>query len=155
MNSQENYSIALIQLLFLVAFVLPYVLYIYTMYKTMNTISIQNQQMKPGLIWLLLIPYFNLIWQFAVVNKLSNSILRECQRLNIEISHEKPTNDIGNIFAILSIAGLMPIIGIFFLTGAFICWIVYWVQVSKFRKRFIENKNNDLLDIERDLLNKN
>ncbi len=57
--------------------------------------------------------------------------------------------DIGNVYAALAIAGFMPVIGLFFKLAAFVCWIIYWTQVSRYRKLFIENKDNELLDIEK------
>ncbi len=143
----------LIQILFLLLFLVPAVLYLITLQRTLQVISSENRRMPPGQVWLLLIPLFNLVWQFVVVNKLSHSIRLECIRLNIPTKQEKPTFDLGNIQSILLIIGFMPVIGIFFTFCAFICWIIYWVQVTGWRKKIIANQGNDLLDAERELLN--
>ncbi len=142
----------LFQLLFLLVFLVPYIFFLLTLYRTTEQISVENRRLPPAQVWLLLIPLFNLIWMFVVINKLANSIRQECDRLNISYSQPTPTKDIGNIFALLAIASLMPIIGFFFGLGAFICWIIYWTQVARYRRLFIENKDNELLDVEKALL---
>jgi hypothetical protein len=142
----------LFQLLFLLAFLVPYIFFLLTLYRATEQISIENRRLPSAQVWLLLIPLFNLIWMFVVINKLANSIRQECDRLNISYSQPTPTKDIGNIFALLAIASLMPIIGFFFGLGAFICWIIYWTQVARYRRLFIENKDNELLDVEKALL---
>ncbi|MBK8089316.1 MAG: hypothetical protein IPK31_16015 [Chitinophagaceae bacterium] len=143
----------LIQLLFLFLLLVPAVLYLITLQRTLQVISSENRRIPPGQVWLLLIPLFNLVWQFVVVNKLAHSIRLECMRLNIPTKQEKPTFDLGNIQSILLIIGFMPVIGILFTFCGFICWIIYWVQVAGWRKKIIANQGNDLLDAERELLN--
>lgn len=126
--------------------------FLVTLYRTTEQISIQSRRLAPAQVLLLLIPLFNLIWMFVVINKLANSIRQECDRLNISYSQPTPTKDIGNIYALLAIASLMPVIGFFFGLGALICWIIYWTQVARYRKLFIQNKDNELLDVEKALL---
>lgn len=139
----------LIQLAFLLAFLVPYIFFVLTLYRTAEQISVQNRRIVPSQVWLLFIPLFNLIWMFVVINKLAASIKQECDRLNITYTQQTPTKDIGNIYALLAIASLMPVIGFFFGLGALICWIIYWTQVARYRKQFIENKDSELLDIEK------
>lgn len=138
-----------IQLLFLLLFLIPYVFFLFTLYRTAEQISVENRRIVPAQVWLLLIPLFNLIWMFVVINKLAASIKQECDRLNITYNQQTPTKDIGNVYALLAIASLMPVIGLFFGLAAFICWIIYWTQVARYRKLFIENKDNELLDVEK------
>jgi hypothetical protein len=138
-----------IQLLFLLLFLIPYVFFLFTLYRTAEQISVENRRIVPAQVWLLLIPLFNLIWMFVVINKLAASIKQECDRLNIAYNQQTPTKDIGNVYALLAIASLMPVIGLFFGLAAFICWIIYWTQVARYRKLFIENKDNELLDVEK------
>ena len=145
-------SSALLQLFFLLLLIIPVAFYLMTLQRTLQVIIPENRRMPPWQVWLLLIPFFNLIWQFVVVNKISHSIRRECERLNISTIQEKPTFDLGNIQSLLFIAGFMPKIGFFFAFCGIICWIIYWVQVAKYQSIFIENKDNDLLDAERELL---
>lgn len=139
----------LLQFVFLLVFLVPYIFFLLTLYRTAEQISIENRRLAPAQVWLLLIPLFNLFWMFVVINKLANSIRQECDRLNISYSQPTPTKDIGNIYALLAIASLMPVIGFFFGLGALICWIIYWTQVARYRKQFIENKDNELLDVEK------
>jgi hypothetical protein len=142
-------AVVAIQLLFLLAFLVPYVFFLLTLYRAAAQISIGNRRLIPAQVWLLLIPLFNLIWMFVVINKLASSIKSECDRLHIAYSQPTPTKDIGNIYALLAIASLMPKIGLFFGIGALVCCTIYWTQVAYFRRQFIEHKDNELLDAEK------
>jgi hypothetical protein len=48
-----------------------------TAYGALNAISPRNREMEPGMIFLLLIPCFNLVWFFLVVIRLANSFEKE------------------------------------------------------------------------------
>ncbi len=135
--------------MFLALFLVPFIFFLLTLYRTAEQISPQSRRLAPGQVWLMLIPLFNLVWMFIVINRLAASIKQECDRLNISYTQPTPTKDIGNIYAALAIAGLMPVIGFFFGLAAFVCWIIYWTQVARYRKLFIENKDNELLDAEK------
>jgi hypothetical protein len=38
--------------------------------------------------------------------------------------------------------------------GWFVCFLFYWLQIQKCRKLILDNKDNDLLDIEKEMLGK-
>ncbi len=49
----------------------------------MNIISEENRKMNPSHVWFMLIPIFNIVWQFIMVSRIAESIGEECIRLNI------------------------------------------------------------------------
>ena len=65
------------QIFILVAFVVPAVFFLMAQYKTLKTISPANREMSPGEVWFQLIPIFNLYWQFVVVTRIADSLLKE------------------------------------------------------------------------------
>lgn len=136
-------------LLFAVFFLIPVIFYLITLQKTLEAIIPENRKMPPGQVWLLLIPLFNLIWQFIAVNKIAESIKAECERLHVPVNEDKPTYNIGTAKNILGFGGFVPAIGVVLNLAAVVCWIIYWVKVNEYKNLIIANKDNALLDAER------
>jgi hypothetical protein len=144
--------------IFLIAALLGLVVtifYLITLQKTLQAISPQNRLMPPANVWLLLIPLFNLVWQFIVINKIADSIKLECIRLNIPTNEDRPTHKIGNTKNVLSLCGLIPFIGTYLSIAGLVCWIIYWVKVAEYKKIIIANQNNFLMDVEQSIIEKN
>ena len=74
----------LIMILFLLVFLAILIFFILTQQWTLQAVSPENRKMPPGNVWLQLIPIFNFYWQFVIVNRISESIGLEYERLNIE-----------------------------------------------------------------------
>ena len=53
------------------------IFYCLTLSKALNRCAPQNRAMSPGLVWLYLIPFFNLIWHFFIVINMAKSLHAE------------------------------------------------------------------------------
>ena len=126
--------------------IIPFILFLLTLQKTLSVISPENRKMPPANVWLMFVPIFNIVWQFIMVGRIADSIRDECIRLNIPVSEERPTYNIGLTFCICSIAGFIPVLGPL---ASLVTWIVYWIKVNEFKKLIIANKDNFLLDAEK------
>ncbi|RQO30527.1 hypothetical protein DBR32_13265 [Taibaiella sp. KBW10] len=130
-------------------YVLIRVLYIMTLANTLKAISPENRAMPVGNVWLLLIPLFNIVWSFIVVNKLSQSILQETKVREFALRDANPANGVGIAMSTLSCITFIPILGSLAGLAAFICWIIYWTQISSYKKAIIaaplKYKENDSL----------
>src|SRR6186713_2498433 len=73
----EPNSAGLIQILLLLAILIPAIFFLLTQQKTLQAIATGNREMHPGLVWFQLIPLLGQIWQFFVVTKISVSIQRQ------------------------------------------------------------------------------
>lgn len=104
--------------------------------------------MPPANVWLLFIPFFNIVWQFIVVDKIAQSIAAECARLNIAVTESKPTYGIGLAWNICNCISIIPIIGGL---AALVTFIIYWVKVAGYKKLIEANQNNFTLDAERNI----
>jgi cobalamin synthase len=144
-------AIILLLVLLLLGALAVGILYLLALQKALQSISEENRKMPPGQVWLLLIPFFNLIWSFIVVTRIADSFSDEFTRLNIHSSDPRPTFNIGMAHSVLSLCGFIPFLGSIASIAGFICWIVYWVKVVECRKLIEANQNNMMLDAERGL----
>ena len=53
---------------------IPLIFYLLLLQNTLRLISPENREMPAENVWLLLIPVFNLVWQFIVLDRLTHSI---------------------------------------------------------------------------------
>lgn len=113
--------------------IIPLIFYLLTLQNTFNVISAENSKMKPGEVWLTLIPLFGLVWQFIVVNRLADSLKAEFDAKNMKVDEERPGAGIGLAYCILFCCSVIPFVN--FLTGiaGIICWIIYWSKINNYR----------------------
>lgn len=109
--------------------IIPFIFYLITLQNTFYAISPANRQMTPGQVWLLLIPFFNLVWQFIVVNKLSESLRAEFAARNIPSTEAFPGRTIGMAYCILGCCSVIPVLGSLAALAALVCWIIFWVKM--------------------------
>lgn len=114
-------------------FIIPYILYINTLQATLKEIRKENKTISEGSLWLLLIPVFNLIWHFIVVNKISDSLEKEAKSRNLYFGEIKPGHSIGIAMCILNIIPYLNFIG-------FILWIIYWAKINSYKNFLIYNR---------------
>lgn len=69
--------------------------------KTLSLVKEENRRITPVLIWLILIPGFNVLWNFFVVIRMSQSIKNELDSREFEVEGN-PTLYVGLSYAILS-----------------------------------------------------
>ena len=127
---------------------LPAIFFLLTLQRTLDAISPENRKMPPSNVWLMLIPLFNIVWQFIMVDKIAQSVTAECARLNISTRDLKPTYNIGLAWNICNLLTFIPFIGGL---AALVTFILYWVKVSEYKNLIIANKNNYTLDAERNI----
>ena len=146
----ENYaSSSAVTLLLLALLLIPTILYFITLQKALEAVSPQNRMMPPGQVWLSLIPLFNFVWMFFVVNKIADSFRLECYRLNIPTKELKPSFGIGNAKNILHLGTIIPFLGALASLGFIVCWILHWIKVNEIKNLIIANRDTNILDAER------
>jgi hypothetical protein len=107
------------------------VFYCLTLQKALNRCAPQNRAMSPGLVWLYLIPFFNLIWHFFIVINMAKSLHAEFVYRGI-VEEANPGQGIGLATCILHIASNIPYVGGLALIGFLVCWIMYWARIAGF-----------------------
>ena len=107
----------------------PLVFYLLTLQKALSRCSVESRVMDPGLVWLTLIPVFNLVWQFFIVSNVAASLHNEFVRRGIA-AEPRPGQGIGLAMCILLVCALNPLLLIPCGIAWFICWIVYWATIA-------------------------
>ncbi len=104
------------------------VFYLLTLQKCLSRVSPQNRAMAPGLVWLNIIPFVGLVWNFFVVLNIAKSLVAEGQTRGIDFGDGGKT--IGLVMAILIACSIIPLLGMLASVGGLVCWIIYWVKIS-------------------------
>jgi len=65
------------RLVFYLIFILPAVFFLLSQQRTLSAIRPEYRELKAGMVWLQLIPVFNLYWMFIVVTRIADSISKE------------------------------------------------------------------------------
>ncbi len=103
----------------------PYIFYLLTLQKALNRCSPENQVMKPGLVWLLFIPLFNIVWQFFVVLNIAKSLGAEFQKRGMA-EDPTPGQTLGLVMCIGNL--ICGPVGL-------ICWILYWIKIAGYSSK--------------------
>jgi len=146
--SMPSASEWMLLLIFLLIAVVPLIFFLLNQQNTLQIISEENRKMSPFNVWLMLIPFFNIVWQFIMVDRIADSISAECSRLNIPVKENRPTYGIGLAWNICNCVTFIPIMGGL---AALVTLILYWVKVSEFKNLIKANQNNFMLDAERNI----
>ncbi|WP_134088940.1 hypothetical protein [Olivibacter sp. XZL3] len=112
------------------------VLYANTFSATLKLIAPENRFMKPGEAFLVLIPLFNMYWNFELAKRMSDSLTNEFYDRKIA-EEEYPGRSTGITVAILYIVTMFPL-SLSILMGINLVYLfyffAYWVKMNKFRE---------------------
>ena len=120
--------------IFFICFVLiiPAIFYILTLEKALSRCSEQSRVTSPSSAWLMLIPLFNLIYHFILVNAVARSLANEFGRRGIVTPEREPGKSIGIPMCVLNLCAVIPILGVLSGLAGMVCWIVYWVKIADY-----------------------
>lgn len=136
----------MITIIVFLVFLIIYILFLVSQQNILKAIKLENRTMSPGMVWLQLIPVFNLVWQFMVVIKISESIRNEMTTRTfsfespdkeVYIEEAKPTFGIGIACCILLCLSFLPMLGIIMFLAYLVCWIIYWLKIVEYKNRII------------------
>jgi hypothetical protein len=114
----------LVLILLAVLFV-PTIFYLLTLQKALSRCSTESRAMSPGMVWLMLIPLFNLVWQFFVVLNMAKSLGAEFRKRGLP-EEPDPGQTIGLIMCVSSLL-CGPVYIVF--------WIIYWVKIADYSSK--------------------
>jgi hypothetical protein len=106
---------------------LPAIFYLLTLQKALNRCSPENRAMNPGMVWLMFIPVFNLVWQFIVVLNMAKSLGAEFRTRGIA-EDPNPGQTLGLVMCVGNL--ICGPVGL-------VCWIIYWVKIADYSRKLV------------------
>ena len=101
------------------------IFYCLSLQKALNRCSAENRAMNPGMVWLMFIPLFNLVWQFLVVFDMAKSLGAEFRKRGMA-EDPNPGQTLGLVMCVGDL--ICGPVGL-------ICWIIYWVKIAGYSGR--------------------
>ncbi len=112
----------------------PAILYLLTLQNALRKCAPGARTMEPGMVWLLLIPLFHLIWSFFVVMALAKSLGNEFRRRGIPSPDPLPGQSIGMAMCICGCCSVVPLLNLLAGPAAFVLWVIYWIKIAEFSR---------------------
>ena len=125
----QTFGILVGALIGLAIVLIPAIFYLLSLQKALNRCSPESRAMSPGMVWLMFIPLFNLVWHFFIVINMAKSLESEFHKRGMPID-PSPGKTLGLLMCILVVCGIIPLLGLLCSLGAFVCWIIYWVKIA-------------------------
>jgi hypothetical protein len=100
-----------------------------TLARALRECSPRNRRMEPGQVYLNLIPLFRYAWQFVTVQHVTQSLRDEFADRGLPRQGDY-ANGLGTAFAVTSVCGLVPYIGVLARIAALVLSIVYWLRIA-------------------------
>ena len=124
--------IILLFLLILAICLVPLIFFLLQLQKLLNACTPESRQMEPGMVWLNLIPLFNLGWTIYTVIKIRDTLKIEFPARNLETDDPEFSFPIGLAYGICSACSIIPFLG--YLTGiaSLVLLILYWIKMHKY-----------------------
>lgn len=123
-----------------VASITVYILFLYTLQRTLQEISEGNRLLKPGYVWFMLIPLFGLLYAFAVYPRVSDSLIEEFGERKMDTSGDFARN-IGIAAAVLAPASFLPFLGNLAALAHLVVWIIFWAKINQYKNQLIKSRN--------------
>lgn len=127
--------IILIVLIFGLGMIMVYIFYLITLSKTLSLCHPQTRSMNPGEVWMVLIPFFGIVWHFIVVGRVADSLSVEFRNRGIQIAEERPGYKLGLWALILPLCGIIPVLGILTGLAGIVLLVMYWNRISDYKKQ--------------------
>ncbi len=110
------------------------ILLVFLLYTDFERIPRNFRKLEPGLVWLLLIPCFNLVWNFFVIPKLSDSFKAYFDSIG-DTSVGNCGRDLGFGYCIVTAASAIPFVGC--LTGivSLVLLILFLIKANELKNR--------------------
>ncbi|MDF1819509.1 MAG: hypothetical protein P1U54_12775 [Immundisolibacteraceae bacterium] len=105
--------------------VAPVIFYLLSLQKSLHLSGKENQRMRPGMVWLNLIPVFNLGWHLYTVLKVGETL---SARLGKQGGDGGRT--LGILTSLLALGCLIPAYRNYFAIATLVAWVAYWVRIT-------------------------
>ena len=138
MQSHPLPTLALILILWFS--LLALILYLLALQDALKKCAPSSRTMKPGKVWLLLIPVFGLVWQFIVVVNIAKSLRNEFARLGTPCRESTPGQATGLLWCLCNCCILIPLLSHLAAMVGFVLWIAYWIRIVNYSRLLDANQ---------------
>ncbi|WP_372797777.1 hypothetical protein [Pontiella sp.] len=135
MGASEAIAVLGVFFAVMVILLIPTIFYLISLQKALTRCRPENRTLEPGMVWLLLIPLFNIVWQFLVVNHIANSLKNEFNARGEPTEEPLPGRGVGLAMCILNVVSIVPYLGSLAGLACLVCWIIYWVKIAGYSGR--------------------
>ena len=120
----------------LAIFITIMVFYLKNLSDLLKQISPSNRQVEPNNVWLMFIPFFNLVYPFILYPKVCDSTKAEYMSRGLT-SEGDFSKGIGITIPILGLVSMIPVIGGIASLGNLILFIVFWVKTAGYKNKLM------------------
>ena len=143
----------LVGMISLLIVLIPAVLFLNSLRKTLLLIDVKNRTIDPNDVWFMFIIGFNLYYHFKLVNSIATSLSNEFADRKIAIDQKRPGETVGYINSTFLVTYVIyfftfshpnldkELIDYVLVYGALISWIIYCVKINKYKKLLIADNN--------------
>jgi hypothetical protein len=119
----------------LLALLIPTIIYLAALQKALQRCAPESRTMPPGQVWLMLIPLFNVVWEFFVVLRMASSLRNEFLRRQLPLADPEPGKTLGIAMCVLIATSWIPVVGMFTGPASLVCWILYWIKIAGYSRQ--------------------
>jgi hypothetical protein len=119
----------------MLALLIPTIIYLAALQKALRRCAPESRTMPPGQVWLMLIPLFNVVWQFIIVSRMASSLRNEFLRRQLPLADPEPGKTLGIAMCVLVATSWIPILGMLTGPASLVCWILYWVKIAGYSRQ--------------------
>jgi len=120
------------------------VLYLLNLQNTLKLVSPQHRAIAPGQVWMELIPFFGIVWQFFVVQRVGASLKAEFGARGIATAEAVPGMPLGLIMCICICCCVLPFISILAGPAALVLLIIYWAKIAGYKRMLLNADSGQL-----------
>jgi hypothetical protein len=147
LGPQEVIVLAVVGVFVVVFFVIK-VLYLLTLSRCLQRIHPRNRRMQPGMVWLNLIPCFDLVWGFITVIRITESLDDEFYERRMDERGDDYGKSLGIAYMVCLVLSAIPYIGGCIYIAALVLWIMYWVKIARYSRQLHEAGGDDYQDLD-------
>ncbi len=121
---------------FILSSILIAVFYLLNLQNLLKSIKEENRDVEPSNVWLMFIPFFNIVYAFILYPKISSSVKKEFESRGVS-NNDDGARNLGIALAITGAVAILPIPLISQLVGLgnLVLFIVWWVKTAGFKNK--------------------
>ncbi len=114
------------------------ILYLLNLQNLLKQVGQERQLVPPTNVWLMFIPFFNIIYPFILYPRICDSIKAEFEYRGMQEAGDYGRG-IGIAMPILGLCGIIPFLGALAGLANFVLFIIFWVKMAGYKTKLIDS----------------